>query len=118
MCTVCDNADGVQECFKSGMKVSANRMYSRSSTSECTEKMLSAWTKDWIYYHVPVSMLLVQAKARSICEDLKKGDGNVKTFSASTGGFSRFTKGYNFRNIKITGAAAFADSVAVIQCTG
>jgi len=47
-------------------------------------------------------MLLVQAKACSICEDLSKGDGNVKPFSASTGGFSRFTRRYNFRNIKMT----------------
>jgi hypothetical protein len=62
-------------------------------------------------------MLLVQAKAHSICEDLSKGDGNVKPFSASTGGFSRFTNGYNFCSIKMTGAAA-ADSVAVVQCTG
>jgi hypothetical protein len=63
-------------------------------------------------------MLLVQAKACSICEDLSKGDGNVKPFSASTGGFSRFTKRYNFGDIKMTGAAASADIVAVIQCTG
>jgi len=63
-------------------------------------------------------MLLVQAKARSICEDLSRCDGNVKPFSASTRGFSRFTKRYNFRNIKMTGAAASADSVAVIQWTG
>jgi hypothetical protein len=63
-------------------------------------------------------MLLRQAKAHSICEGLSKGDGNVKPFNASTGGFSRFTKRYNFHNIKMTGAAASADSVAVIQCTG
>ena len=63
-------------------------------------------------------MLLLQAKARSICEDLSKGDGNVKPFSASMGGFSRFTKRYNFCNIKMTGAAASDDSVVVIQCMG
>jgi len=37
--------------------------------------------------HVLVSMLLVQAKARSIDGDLSKGDNNV-TFIASTGWFS------------------------------
>jgi len=62
--------------------------------------------------------VLVQAKARSICEDLLKGVGNVKPFSASIGGFSRFTKRDNFCNIKMTGAADSADSVVVIQCTG
>ena len=60
-------------------------------------------------------MLLVQAKAHFICEDLSKDDDNVKPFIAITGRFSRFTKRYNFCNIKRTGAAASADSVAVIQ---
>jgi hypothetical protein len=63
-------------------------------------------------------MLLVQAKACTNCEDLSKGDGNVKQFSASTGGFSSFTKRYNFHNIKMAGAAASADSLAVVQCAG
>jgi hypothetical protein len=63
-------------------------------------------------------MLLVQAKACSVCEDLSKGDGNIKLFSASTVGFSRFTKRYNFHNIKMAGVAASADGVAVIQCAG
>jgi len=63
-------------------------------------------------------MLLIQAKARFICEDLSKGDGNVKPFSACTGVFSGFTKRYKFCNIKVTRATASADSVAVIQCTG
>jgi hypothetical protein len=44
-------------------------------------------------------MLLVQAKAHFIFEDLSKDDGNVKPFSAVTGRFSRFTKRYNFYNI-------------------
>jgi hypothetical protein len=61
---------------------------------------------------------LVQAKARSVGEDLSKRDDNVKLFSASTGWFSIFPKRYNFHNIKITGEAAFADTVAVIHYIG
>jgi len=34
------------------------------------EKMLSTWIEDQNQGHMPVSMLLVQAKAHSICEDL------------------------------------------------
>jgi len=32
---------------------------------ECTEKMLSTWTDNQNQQHVPVSMLLVKAKAHS-----------------------------------------------------
>jgi len=63
--------------------------------------------------HVPVSMLLVQAKAHN--EDLSKSDDNVKPFSSSTSWFSRLTKRYKFHNIKMTGEAASADMEAVIH---
>ena len=50
-------------------------------------------------------MLLVKAKSCSVYGDLSKGD-NVTPFSASTGWFSRYTKRYNFHNIKMTSASA------------
>jgi hypothetical protein len=68
--------------------------------------------------HVLVSVLLVQAKARSVDEDLSKGVDNVKLFIARTGSFSRFLKRYHFYNIKMTGEAAFADTVVVIHYVG
>jgi hypothetical protein len=37
---------------------------------------------------------------------------NVKPFIASTGWFSKFTKRYNFHNIKMTGEPVFTDTVA------
>jgi len=73
------------------------------------EKMLSTWTEDQNQCHVPVSMLLVQTKAY---ENLSTGD-DVKSHSANTGWFSRFTKIYNFNSIKMTGDAASADYMAV-----
>jgi hypothetical protein len=63
-------------------------------------------------------MLLVQAKAFSVYEDLSEGDDLVKAFTTSTGWFSRFLKRYNFQNIKMTGEAASADTVDVILCVG
>ena len=93
------------------MKVGAKRTpYSRNSTMEHMEKMLSTWIEDQNQCHVPVSMLLVQTKAY---ENLSMGDDNVKSRSANTGWFSRFTKRYNFNSIKITGEAASADYMAV-----
>jgi hypothetical protein len=66
--------------------------------------------------HVPLSMLLVQAKAHY--KDLPKNDDNVKPFNASTNWFSRLTKRYKFYNIKMTGEAASADNAAVTHYIG
>jgi hypothetical protein len=77
---------------------------------EHLEKMLSTWKEDQNQCHVPVRMLLVQAKAY---ENLSKGDDNVKSGSANTGWFSRFTERCNFHSTKMTGEAASADYVAV-----
>jgi hypothetical protein len=92
--------------------------YSRNSTMVRLEKKLSNLIEDWNRCQVPVSVLLVQAKACSIYEDLLKGDDLVKPCSTSTGWFSRFMKRYNFYNIKITGEAASADTMAVIHSIG
>jgi hypothetical protein len=56
------------------------------------DNMLSTWIEDQPQCHIPVSMILVQAKACSIYEDLSKCDDNVKPFSASPSWFSRFMK--------------------------
>jgi DDE superfamily endonuclease./Tc5 transposase DNA-binding domain./CENP-B N-terminal DNA-binding domain. len=111
--TIRNNADRIKESAKSGTKVSAKRIcYSRSSTMERMEKMLSIWIEDQNQRHLPISMLVVQAKARSIYEDLSKDDDNAKPFNASSGWFWNFTKRYNFHTIKVSGEAAPADTVA------
>ena len=111
--TIRDNADRIKESSKSRTKVSTKRIsYSRCSIMEHVEKMLRAWIQDQNQCHVPISKLLVQAKARTIYEDLSRGDDSVTPFNASTGWFSKFTKRYNFHNIKMTGEAASADIVA------
>jgi len=54
----------------------------------------------------------------SIFEDLSEGDDSIKPLSASTGWFSKFTNGYNFHNMGMTGEAASADTVGVIRYVG
>jgi len=39
--------------------------YSKSSTMECIKIMLNTWIEDQNQQHIPVSMLLVKAKAHS-----------------------------------------------------
>jgi len=110
--TIRNNADRIKESAKSGTRASAKRIcYSRSSTMECMEKMLSMWIEDQNQRHLPISMLVVQGKARSIYEDLSKDD-NAKPFNASSGWFWNFTKRYNFHTIRLSGEAAPADPVA------
>jgi hypothetical protein len=62
VCTIFDNACGITEIAKSGTKVSAKRTYSRSSTVECFEKVLSALIEDQDQCCMPVSMLFVPAR--------------------------------------------------------
>jgi hypothetical protein len=81
------------------------------------KNMLSTWKEDQHQCHIPVSMLLVQAKACTMCEDLSKCDDNVTPISASISWFSRFTKRYNFHNMNMTGKAASTDTVVVIHYT-
>jgi hypothetical protein len=110
--TIRNNAHRIKESAKSGTKVNAKRIsYSRCSAMERMEKMLSMWIEDQNKCHVPISMLVVQAKARSIYEDLSKDD-SAKPFNASSGWFWNFTKRYNFRTINVSGKTAYADTVA------
>ena len=50
--------------------------------------------------NVPLSMLVIQAKVRSIYEDLISDEDEVKLFNHSSGWFSNFRKLYNDHNIK------------------
>ena len=62
---------------------------------------------------MPVSILVIQAKARSIYEDLINDEGEVKPFNVISGWFSNVQKHYNYHNIKMNGKAAVTDTVAV-----
>jgi hypothetical protein len=88
--------------------------YSRSEIMECMEKMLNTGIEIQNQCVVHVSMLLVQATSHSVYEDLSESDDNILPFSASAGCLSRFTKRYNFHNIKMIGA----DAVAVTHYVG
>ena len=63
---------------------------------EHADTMLSTLIEDENQCHVPVIMLLVQAKSHSVYEDLSEGDDNFESFD-------RFMKRYNFYDIKILG---------------
>uniref|UniRef100_A0A8C4Q849 Uncharacterized protein n=2 Tax=Eptatretus burgeri TaxID=7764 RepID=A0A8C4Q849_EPTBU len=111
--TIRNSAEKIKESARCGTSVSATKTsYARSSIMEKMERMLSTWIEHQNQENVPVGMLVIQAKARSIYEDLINDEGEVKPFNASSGWFSNFRNRYNYHNIKMTGEAVAADTVA------
>ncbi|KAM6471903.1 tigger transposable element-derived protein 1-like isoform 2-T2 [Liasis olivaceus] len=78
------------------------------------EKLLILWIEDRIQKRLPVSLLLIQAKARSIFTTLKEraGEECTETFTASRGWFMRFQQRFYYQKTHTSGEAASADEVA------
>ena len=67
----------------------------------------STWIELQNQENVPISMLVIQAKGRSIYKDLiSSNEDEVNLFNATSGWFSNFQKRYKFHNITMTGEAA------------
>ncbi|XP_059572388.1 uncharacterized protein C7orf50 homolog isoform X1 [Alligator mississippiensis] len=75
------------------------------------EKLLIIWLEGQNQRRAPVSLGIIQEKARSLYDDLKKQQGessNAEPFKASRGWFMRFKARANLHNIKVSGEAANA----------
>ena len=71
--------------------------------------------QDQHQHRVPLSLMLIQEKAKSLYEDLKKKYGEeseAASFSASHGWFHRFKASANLHNLKVSGKASSGDMVA------
>lgn len=89
----------------------------RNSVIEKTEKLLSLWIEDQNQKRMAISSGIIRSKALSIFDHLKKEEQSSSNsgdlqFSASKGWFERFKRRQNLHNIKLTGEAASADTVA------
>ena len=79
------------------------------------ERLLVMWLEDQNQRRIPVSLMLIQEKARRLFETLKsqKGEGSAsEEFAASKGWFNRFKARANLHNLKVQGEAASADTEA------
>ncbi|XP_021918582.1 protein tramtrack, alpha isoform-like isoform X5 [Zootermopsis nevadensis] len=79
------------------------------------EKLLIKWLDDQMCCHVPVSPAVIQAKARSLFENLKSthGDGSQEeTFQASKGWFQRFKSRFNLHNMEQSEATSVDEESA------
>lgn len=84
----------------------------RAGLIEDMERLLATWMEDQIQKHMPLSLLTIQAKARSLLERLKEraDPSYTQVFTASPGWFQRFKRRHNFHNVKVRGEAASADT--------
>ncbi|XP_019335264.1 tigger transposable element-derived protein 1-like [Alligator mississippiensis] len=96
-------------------------MHSTAITKQCVgliaqaEKLLIIWLEDQNKCCAPVSLGIIQEKARSPYDDLKKQHGessNTEPFTASKVWFMYFKARANLHNIKVSGEAASADEEA------
>ncbi|KAM3936867.1 tigger transposable element-derived protein 1-like [Leptodactylus fuscus] len=82
------------------------------------ERLLVLWLEDQNQCRIPVSLMVIQEKARRLFEALKreKGEGSEsEEFVASRGWFMRFKDRANFHNIKVQGEAASGDEKAATE---
>ncbi|XP_021573038.1 tigger transposable element-derived protein 1 [Carlito syrichta] len=114
ICTILKNKDKIMEHMKSAVPMSTIISKKRGKVMEEMEKLLSVWMQDQHQRRVPLSLMLIQEKAKSLYEDLKKKHGEESegaSFNASHGWFHRFKARANL-HVKVSGEAVSADTVA------
>ncbi|XP_036598723.1 tigger transposable element-derived protein 1-like [Trichosurus vulpecula] len=73
------------------------------------EKLLTVWIESQNQKNIPLSLMAIQDKARSLFEDLKvKYPEGTQVFTASSGWFARFKNRAGFHNMHVSGEAASA----------
>ncbi|XP_049558737.1 tigger transposable element-derived protein 1-like [Orcinus orca] len=114
--TIRDNKDKIRASSQAATPHAACKLTrSRSLVMENMERLLSVWIEDQNRRDVPVSVVLVQEKARSLFEELKRAQGEgseAETFGASRGWFARFKARHGLRILGAGGEAARADAEA------
>ena len=86
--------------------------YIRTSPMARMEKMLATWIEHQNKDNIPVSMTIIQEKAKTLITDIEGNEDEKTPFKASSGWFANFRRRHGFHNIKMTGEAASADHEA------
>ena len=113
--TILKDKDRGKEAVKASTGLKAIITRQRIGLIHEMEKLLAIWFDDQIQKRMPMSLLIIQAKARSIFETLKarKGEESTEIFTASHGWFQRFCRRFYLHNRSISGEAASTDVEAV-----
>ncbi|XP_007441153.2 tigger transposable element-derived protein 1-like [Python bivittatus] len=104
----------IREAMKGSAGMNASITRQRKGLIHEMEKLLILWIEDQIQKRLPVSLLLIQAKARSIFTTLKEraGEECTETFTASRGWFMRFQQRFHYQKTHTSGEAASVDEEA------
>jgi len=110
--TIVKDADRIKEHVRESAPIKSTVITKqRSRAIYETEKLLTIWIKDQIQKHVPLTMVLIKAKARSLYGDIKQKFPDAReSFVASTGWFNRFKKRAGLHTIKESAEAARGDA--------
>jgi hypothetical protein len=112
--TIVKDADRIKEHVRGSAPMKSTIITKqRSHAIYEMEKLLTAWIEDQIQKRVPLSMMLIKAKARSVYGDIKeKYPDSPESFVASTGWFNRFKNRAGLLNAKVSAEAASGDAEA------
>ncbi|KAK8721832.1 hypothetical protein OTU49_012591, partial [Cherax quadricarinatus] len=104
--TILKDKDRVKEAAKSSAGFNAIITRQRKGLIHEMEKLLVIWFDNQMKKKKPMSLLIIQAKARSIFEALKarKGKESTETFTASHGWFQRFRRRFSLHNWNMNGS--------------
>ncbi|XP_041053574.1 tigger transposable element-derived protein 1-like [Carcharodon carcharias] len=112
--TIRGNAEKIKQSARSVTPLSAGRVSrTRSSIMENMERLLAVWIEDQNQRQVPLSLMVIQAKAKSLYDDLQNEQGESsqsESFNASRGWFERFKKRSYLHSIKVTGEVTSANT--------
>lgn len=103
--TILKNKNKVTEALKGSASLKATRLTKiREGPISDMEKLLMTWIKDQTQKRIPLSTMMITAKAKSLFAMLKEKAGpdyNVE-FTASSGWFKRFKNRYSLHNVKVS----------------
>ncbi|MPC49124.1 CENPB DNA-binding domain-containing protein 1 [Portunus trituberculatus] len=115
--TILKSTDSIKKAGDTVSSLQAKRItQTRDSAMDKMESLLEMWINDQVHCCMPVSTVLIIAKAHSLWEDVQAQlpeEEKAKTpFGASKGWFDHFRKRVGLHNIQTTGESASADRPA------
>ncbi|XP_049719734.1 tigger transposable element-derived protein 1-like [Elephas maximus indicus] len=103
--TIRDNKEKIKASSQIATPLRASRLTRhRSAVMENMERLLSVWLEDQSQRNVPLSVSIIQEKAKSLFDDLQREQGEssqAEKFNASKGWFARFKERHCLPHFKM-----------------
>ncbi|XP_035975602.1 tigger transposable element-derived protein 1 [Halichoerus grypus] len=107
--TIRDNKEKIKANSQIATPLRASRLTRhRSAVMETMERLLHVWLEDQSQRNVPLSVTIIQEKAKSLFDDLQRergGSSQTEKFSASKGWFVRFKERHRLPHFKMNSTA-------------